>query len=73
MELAFLISTTRMNQGPIFPSNRQNMAIPVTMRPGPSEMLQRSLTHSALDCIATRDIMLGNELFLNYGEAWERA
>jgi len=37
-------------------------------------MLQRSLTHSALDFIATRDIMPGDEQFLDYGEAWwERA
>jgi hypothetical protein len=36
-------------------------------------MLQSSSTHLALDLIATRDIMPGEELFLDYGEAWERA
>jgi hypothetical protein len=39
----------------------------------PDEMLSTKGSHLALDYVATRDIMKGEELFLDYGDEWEKA
>mmetsp|Transcript_7229 Transcript_7229/g.16988 ORF Transcript_7229/g.16988 Transcript_7229/m.16988 type:complete len:436 (-) Transcript_7229:69-1376(-) len=39
----------------------------------PSEMLAETGAHLALDYVATRDIKEDEELFLDYGEDWEKA
>eukprot|EP00980_Cylindrotheca_fusiformis_P003670 scaffold818_cov136-Cylindrotheca_fusiformis.AAC.36 len=39
----------------------------------PNEMLSTKVPHLALDYIATRDIVEGEELFLDYGDEWEDA
>jgi hypothetical protein len=39
----------------------------------PNEMLSTKGSHLALDYVATRDIMKGEELFLDYGDEWEKA
>ena len=64
---------TRANVKVVWSKNGQFSHDATWLKKRPHEMLSTQSARLALDYVATRDIASGEELFLDYGDAWEEA
>mmetsp|Transcript_27707 Transcript_27707/g.67443 ORF Transcript_27707/g.67443 Transcript_27707/m.67443 type:complete len:601 (+) Transcript_27707:158-1960(+) len=64
---------TRANVKVVWSKDGQTSHDATWLKKQPNEMLSTQSARLALDYVATRDIASGEELFLDYGDAWEEA